>query len=1009
MQDSTGLNGPGFQIGSPLFEEVNAPLQAQTAVKINLIFDTISSQKGLVQTSPYVTLPNQPELPRTTSIRGAGATGAVLLKMDSFFQASNQQINQLFSSSAPDPKATLYSNSVNEQVNHLSDSQLTEIAAGKSPQEAKAMLFYAIDNPEKEALPAVKSLAEVIQKQAEETSGVSSDEMRTQIQNTIVNTSYDLALGLALDASSLTDDEKLQVTFAYRMPEFASELPSKLQSVLENAKISAFNAIKADYSVPDNWTADSDTDSEDLTAQLNETFTQDVQDALSDKLINGEITKEQFQNLTRLLNNPEAQVPNKNELNAMLETLQVSAKSSLQKEWGFPDSFSPQTSTKSFNDVTNGAFYSALQDELGSINPPLSQTDLLLAQASIGNQTALASLPDAVVAIIKTKSGDQTSSITSNDVKAAFPELMQKVDAASKNALSSVKKAYSLPFDWIPSPDAISKAANLSQSTQGNLELASTGIKQAQEWLANAEPLIDSMQAAGTISHDMVSAFKSYLMIVGLALNSLRDSVYEIAVNEGKISSIMNKIKNQSTLDKLAKKHKEIQDVMEKQKKLAALGPLQGMMRWIITIILLLVCPVVGIALLVNSMVQNKGDVTKVDIFKDFSKSMQDVGKKIGGPGGKAFGMLGVGLVVGLAPMSLILDLTFGKGDLVKTFLESAGIDKKTAEKITQGIQMAAMVVTMAAAIILAAPSGGASIEIVLPSFMSSIGKAALSAARTVASVLEPILSRLGQIGNYIKSFLNTIADKLQVYLQEMDVVVSNLKKLGAKIEEQQQLVNELISETEGKTMFKATQEVSKKQAEINKNSKLLDELMSLTDEADLSTASTTLQSRVQEAATRNELRRASDAMEALQEELRQELEILRAQLKQNQKILEKLKNLETATADLKDMHAALKQSVERTKELTENFVNAAMIVANVSQAIPSMRNSIIQAQIAKIKADYDSWEKEAEASISIMQDIVDKLIGDLQSMTSWIKDIGDQQQTILRAASRTASQIAMA
>lgn len=342
----------------------------------------------------------------------------------------------------------------------------------------------------------------------------------------------------------------------------------------------------------------------------------------------------------------------------------------------------------------------------------------------------------------------------------------------------------------------------------------------------------------------------------------------------------------------------------------------------------------------------------QANIVGDLGKACQEIGKAIGGPFGKAFANFAqitttVFLAI-LCPMALLLDLMLGDATFIKQICIGLGMDKKTADKVAMAIQIAYQIV---AAIILSVFTGGASVELMVVQTARTVGTGALEGVKAVQAVLQP----------------------------SIDAFVKLLTKVFPALEDAGQGA------------------LSSVRAELEAFVKFAEEAFVVLSEGVINVEQ--LQIAVKEAGHAEQFAKAA-AQTARQEGVQSTEQIAALDAKVTEasaEVAKQTKLLDTALGSVKEASQFSKRTITKAVTIAET-------VPSVIQGAVDMNNSIIRAQIARLKGEMEAIMILVEQFVKLLKDLVAKLMEAAKGVAQDIKHIGEQHQQMFNQASQTIS-----
>lgn len=617
---------------------------------------------------------------------------------------------------------------IEEELANVDPEALSSIGGG-NPKKGIARLRYAVFHPKKKYQPQLEKLAASIRQKAVAKSGVDINENFVDLADEASNVFYQGCFEVAVRSADISDEEKKQIFFAHDIPEAADLLPPKLRAILKEAEASALIELTDEIGVPPDWPIPRDGE---FKAKLAQEFSAQASQVLSKMETDGQISMQEYNELRTLLFIPESKAPNAQQSKQLQDILQT-VTAQLKKDFGVPDGFNLTPDSTLFKNMLNGTFFLEFKKQLHS--QALSPEDMAAIEEALVNPAAAEALP---------------------------PELKTIFDSLKAAALNKLKSLYGLDSSWMPDPEALASAATRTKTQ--NFMVRQGAIDQAFEAVETGREILNALKS----NDPSYKVLSNYLDAVSSALIGLQEQLSINSVADSGLATSLTQIEKDSKLSQLEQRRTDLQKVMEKQKKMASMGPLKVLFQWLVMITLMVFCAPVGVALLLNSFVKNIvdhngkldfGQFMKMELIQDMGKSLTAFGKQIGGELGKTIASiattLSVVLISAVCPAALLVDIMFGDGLLLKEFINALPISKQLADQIATYLQIALQVIGTIAMMFF---TGGTSLAFSASEFATQMavrfGLSMTKIAQTVGNVGLKIAQAIVKVLDYIEKVM---------------------------------------------------------------------------------------------------------------------------------------------------------------------------------------------------------------------------------------------------------------
>lgn len=920
-----------------IYQNFSTELGVDYRARVNFTRDTSSvSESSNAKIGIYVSLPGQPKLSQPNPDNNSSGFNHINYMVQNF----PDQILTLFNS-LPTLEGDEFPEDLDQAIAKVPEETLAQIGGG-DPKKGALMLRFAALHPDANVPANLATLATTVRDQASTKAGHGPSPMLIAIEDKATNGLAQVNFQMAVLSMNLSEADQKALYFANNVPSAAALLSPALQAALKNAQGQAATKTENATGCPPGWL--SPPDAKAYEAEVGKQYATNVTNLLSQQLLDGTISKAQYNEMRTLFFSPDADTPNRDTLLPLLNTVTGQATQGLQKQFGVPNGYSPQVDAAGYNGILNCTFSANFSALLAKQSPALTPDQQTLLKGALLSSAAEEALPP--------------------DLKAIF-------ESVKDAAIAKLSSSYGVPLTWTPNAEVLSLAATKSQDP--GIVQAQIMLDQGKEWLSHAKQALTAMNLStgggGGGGGPLEVLIKNYMKTVALALSGMQEMLYELSTTSADMASMMNKVQNDAKIGQLKKQKAELDKMIAEQKKMDSLGPLKVIFQWIIILILVMFLGPVGLAiaaLLTTTMVvqsaqqlsQGKSimDVLKnMDFIDDLAKTFAQMGNAIGGPFGQFLSHLMtiltlVSMAV-LAPELVTCDLMIGSGSLVKNGLEALGVPPQTAQTAAMAIQMIAQVTI---GILLAAITGGASIASAVVGFAKTCATAAESIVEWVQIVWEfaikPMALSLGLVAEDSGNEAAAMAlSKLGDFKEACNTTIAGLEKIDVLAKD---------VETAGKTLED----------------------------------------------TRNDLARATQAAKDAGKDEAQIAEAVgdfQGTFDSAEEAYNFAKNaFDTAFDETQQMQTKLASYIERANDLTG-------AIQQVSQAIPTIENKIIQAQITRIKANMDAEMITVEQFCKMLIALVQKLMDTVTAAGNEIKDIGSALQNLFSSTESTLSNLA--
>lgn len=907
------------------------------------------------------------------------------------------------------------------------------------PKEALAALqsmpkevFAALQSMPKEALAALKSVSPktlsaiaslppevaakavgIVQKGEVSTgmklnpdTAVFLDEAGAQIQRG--------AFAAAMDKAGLSAEDKKIMSLANEIPGLAEALPPEQKQLLAELKQEAFQSTGAEYGIPADWNSAANSNAAVENAGIS--FDKGVGEILDNLLSEGKISQTEY---------------NQMRTNYFVYNGEGSVKdivAEMQKSWGLPEDFRLPVMTESYLKMLDGAVFISFQDQIAAVSPPLSAEQKLQLTAALSSKEGAGGLP---------------------------PNLQEVFGEIKSTAINGVVAEYGLAPQWQPQVESLATAIVNMISPEFKVQQAA--INQIKEMLGLTVALNTEIELARGPSHTTIS-IATYMTSVSSALLGLQQQLYESAVVDAAATKRLSQVQADTNTTRLKKQREDLDEILEKKKKMAGLG---GAFQWIIMVFLaaiLLPLFAAMMAMMVSGMAKGKGlSGTK----GPFDVAAEGVGLPV-----KAFFIMLTVLCPVLMIVMALIDLMFtgGKG-LMEPMLKSFGVPPALITKVLMALQMVTIVAMIVVMVILTMTPGGQAIAGQMAqsmgsmfSGMQSAGSTVAAAAGSAAAAAAGVVSTMGPIGQaavaaativaeavafaaqlgvtLMKMFASLVGSLLEGIYSAVGTIVKTVgeaaKAIGQALANLSANATRTIS-TAASTVAEKLGLESVKQAVMENLAKLLEHVQKFLQKAvhklglDKNPAIDAAKQQLQTAQNKlSGLEQTKDQLMLNKEKLQGVLDdALKSgdqqattnaerQLKViDQKIAQTNSKIDEAQAIVTQAQQGVVTAETQAANLAHTTVGQieAMVssVTGTMQAGVTINNNILEGQIALIKGALEAYKAETDAMLKIVSKVLNNMQNQLQDIASWIKGLTDLQQELMKKMSTTVSRLTSA
>jgi len=790
------------------------------------------------------------------------------------------------------------------------------------------------------------------------------------------------------------------MSLANEIPQLAEALPPAQKQLLASLKEEAFKSTGADYGIPADW--NSAGRSQMALESGGFSFDTSVGQALESLLDDQKISVGEYNQMRTdyFVYNGEGTVKD--------------VVAELQKSSGLPSDFSFPVMSESYHKILDGAVFMSFQDQMGAVSPPLS--------------------------------GDEkqqlTTALSSPEGAKSLPENLQPIFAKVKaSAINAVSEEYGLKAGWQPQIESMITAVINMISPEYKAQLAA--FNQAKE-MQQLTTSLNSEIVKSTGPTPTSISIASYMTAVSSALLGLQEQLYSSAVTDAAATKRLSQVQADTNTTKLKKQREDLDEILEKKKKMAGLG---AAFQWIIMIFLLaflLPLFIAMTAMMVAGAANGKG--------LSGTKGPLDVAAEGVGLPVKAFFMMLMVLCPALMLLMTLIDLMFtgGKG-LLEPMLKSFGVPPSVISKVLMALQMVTIVAMVVVMVILTLTPGGQAIAAEMAEAMAGTISGMESGAATVATAVGAAagaagaaVAALGPVGQAAVAAATMIAEAVAFAAQLGATLMKMFASLvGSLLDSLYTAVGSIVN-----TVGEAAKAIGQALANIasNASSKITTGVNAAIQRAGLEGVKKTitdtltrllenvqklLEKAVQKLglddnpaidAAKRQFTSSQNSTTSLEEQLK-DLQGMLSDLKQakdpgmerNIKIIEskisQTQNKITTAREVVEINkanfiAAQKEAATLASNTVSQIETIVSSVTGTMQSGITINNQILEGQIALIKGALEAYKAETDAMLKLVGKVLNNMQNQLQDIASWIKGVTDLQQEMMKKMSIAVSRI---
>jgi len=676
-------------------------------------------------------------------------------------QTATQQVQQHYqlpSDWKPTIDSGTYSNNnvfINQSYQQTFQQNVQNFQPPLSSDDQQA-LIDAMNNPSAELPPALMSTFKAVQEksieQTQQQFGLPSvwtpsdipqlmdptlmTDLMTQIMpEASENVSDSFYNAFVKEAKKLAKPEDLKkLLFAQYHPEEIEKLPPALKELLQQIN----TAVRAQFpSLASNFLYSG---SNPVDIEITASYDTNFEAAVAKYAKDNQLSPKESAKLLAMYYMPNAEFPDTEKLQPILNQLEAQVKGDLQKDYGFPPAYQLLSDNTWFQNSIQGTYQHQFMNLVSKVQPPLSSEDANALLAAFGNPSA--KLPT---------------------------NLQQIFSQLNVTAANAVIEEFQLPPNTIINMNPLNAI-----SRNPGVAAMFNGVNQAQQMVkAMSDTAAEKPSTPETIR------LIDYLQNVTNAIKRLTQFLYNMEASNADIAGRLNKTSLDIQLNKLEKERVQLEDIRKQEEANKGKGGFLGFVMKVINIVLIIIAAVILTALLCFTgplvlaiwaaaalMIADALDDGKV--MKNVMKSVDDIVQKmpiIPDKFKSAVSMFAKSVIV-----VTLTALTLGTGfpsafqasrivqDLVKALGGSVILQEVIAAVIQIVVQLVIMITL---AIIFAIATGGAGAEVSIAMVMSALAEvlptSVVTAGTTVAAAVTESIAAITQMAaNLTAAVINT-------------------------------------------------------------------------------------------------------------------------------------------------------------------------------------------------------------------------------------------------------------
>lgn len=611
---------------------------------------------------------------------------------------------------------------------------------------------------------------------------------------------------------------------------------------------------------------------------------------------------------------------------------------------------------------------SQLQKEFGfpdgfSISPDVSLFKGVLTGSYLAGIEA--QLNDPALNLTADQKQVLRQALTAEDAAAALsPEMKTLLQQVQGNALAKVSTAYGLPEGW--KPDAGMLAVGIEKMQTLSMRMAFEGLNQGFEVLANGTRLLETVkqsmlsqagvdQQAAAGAGKIEIRYRDYLKAISNVLMAMQEIMSAQAVSDTNIANLLSKVELDAKMAELESQKKALEEVIAKQKKMASLGPLKALFQWIINIIIMITLTMIGqphiaLILIINTMAQAAKGLAEGKSFGKIFMEMslvQDIAKSCQDFGKQVGGALGkflahFGTLLGTVAVMVLSPLSL----LFDLFFGDGTFLKQLFEALGIPKHVADYMAM--------------SFQIIFQLIMAI----ALSVFTGGASIELFVFQAVEKVSQMAAKIVSVVQQVINAVYEAFKVVFDAIKLVLAPILEQlpEALKAALKAAAEGAQ--KAAEAVAKHMADMFKQ------------------VAPELHAKLQKG-----------MLEGMKESFKELGDIAK-------KHADTVRNIGTASEE------AVKEAEQFVGDVVARTANFVSGTVKVAQASVQLQNSILRAEIARLKAALEANHILVEEFIKILKSVINMLLEAAKGLGQDIKSVIETHKRLVEGLSQVTQEL---
>lgn len=722
----------------------------------------------------------------------------------------------------PSTPYTSYSNSPNLRPSTVNDpiiaQKALQLVQNPSPDKVEQMATQYFDNYS-------QSVDNSLDKEIEETPEYTTNDpqvlalaekngvpVKVIIKNILQNQN-DTFKELVSDTEKYPKDVADKLTAAHYFPEGRESLSPELKAKLTDLERQVKANVANDLGFSSDWDGLPTIVPDDFKATLMETFDTMFEKLLNEKIQEGSLSESDARTLKAMQAGLATGTPT---LKNILAQIQAQMTAQLQAQFGFDVTMQAQLKGDVYySNVINGDFAQAFIKKAQSWLPDNlsdAQKEALRQYSQNPNDP---NIPASIKDLAKQISDQRKMLISAYPDGSSLPEeLKGALTNLVEETTTEIIAKYGLDATW---------KTNMTSLYAPGVD--PVGMKVAQNTLNMAQEIYQEALKAGEALPEgpEKDTYLNFLKVIGQALQNLQDTIYSMQAASSNVSKNANRAKLDAQLNDIDKQQRAADKCAEQAAKTRSLGPLGKIFEWLIKIIMMIICFMMGpigflimAFLFVDSIASEatKGKGAVDLMMKGISDAL---------PPGAAFALkLIISLIIAIASANIYLFCMFAfqETKMIQDVTKACGGDKMAQEIAAMVVDM---VVQLALMIVVMIFTGGAAVSYVAARMGEVIAKSVAASLKSISKImlivrmamfvvtmsLQITTSSIKVNNSLILANIDMIKGDAEKYSEEIQALITILKKLIAKLLAMLQGAGKdiaAISEQQGKKWSDASQ-----------------------------------------------------------------------------------------------------------------------------------------------------------------------------------------------------------